>query len=119
MKQDFHELAGRIEGAARALLLLVARLESSGALDGQQYSDDLQLVARLLHAPEPQMCATKKTLNELAQALEADRKLSDSSFPLKPQPIDGALRLLSNQVKRRCCGTHHECIYVLDWHRRH
>lgn len=82
---DFHELAGRIEGTTRALLLLVARLECAGALDGQRYSDDLRNVARGLQMQTDHLGATQRTLNEIARSLEIDRPRQEQRDPGESQ----------------------------------
>ena len=70
---DFHELAGRIEGTTRALLLLVAKLECTAVFDGSRYTDDLRNVARGLQMQTAHQGATQRTLNEIALSLELDR----------------------------------------------
>lgn len=68
--QDFEELAGRIEGVARALMHTVVALEQSGLMNGPA------LTARL-RGPAPEGAAAR-TLRELAQALDDARSWRQS-----------------------------------------
>ncbi|KAF3999042.1 hypothetical protein [Glaciimonas immobilis] len=71
---DFHELAGRLEGTVRALMLLAAKLELAGRLDGQQYSKDLRQVATALRFDGEHLLPTQRTMNEMANAMDAARE---------------------------------------------
>ncbi len=118
-KGDFHELAGRIEGTTRALLLLVAHLDCTDKVDGQAYSDDLRKLARSLQMQADHQGATQRTLNEVAKSLEQNRPRQARVYSEKNQRGDDALRLFSGQVRRQYCGTHRGCICASDWHHRH
>ena len=50
---EFDELAGRIEGLARAVLLIAAGLEMAGLMDGPRLADDWRGVAQRLPAGQP------------------------------------------------------------------
>lgn len=69
---EFNELAGRIEGVARAVLLLAQTMERETCMDGPT------LTRRWREAVAPQADAgslgtARKTLHELAQALDEMR----------------------------------------------
>lgn len=69
---DFDELAGRIEGLARAVLLLAQMMERETDMDGTTLSRQWR------EAVEPQAASAlrrtaHKTLQELAQALDGAR----------------------------------------------
>lgn len=71
---DFDELTGRIEGTARAVGLLIAMMEDKGMINGRRYCAALRSTAKTLHYPNPSLAATKRTLRELAKALDDARK---------------------------------------------
>lgn len=68
---EFDELAPRIEGIARAVLQLAFALEREGLIDGPRLSrawrGDLQQAVR------PDLVRARKTLQELATALDTLR----------------------------------------------
>ena len=69
---DFDELAGRIEGLARAVLLLARMMERETDMDGLTLSRQW----RESVGPEPRsgtQDTARKTLHELAQALDDAR----------------------------------------------
>lgn len=70
---DFDELAGRIEGVARALLHTVARLEAAGIMDGPGLSGEWRRAGQAAGATHAQQTAAR-TLRELAQALDDARR---------------------------------------------
>lgn len=72
-QNDFHEVAGRLEGTVRALLLLATKLELAGVLDGPQYSADLRDSADRLRFDGNHLEATRRTMNEMAVAMEGAR----------------------------------------------
>lgn len=69
---DFDELAGRIEGLARALLHTVAELEAAGLMDGPRLAGAWRSGAPARHRL-PAMQTAGRTLRELAQALDDAR----------------------------------------------
>lgn len=71
---DFDELAGRIEGIAQALLRLAAALEMQGLIDGSQLSGLWQKAVHPHSAGTPLRAAARKTLQDLAWALDDARR---------------------------------------------
>ena len=71
---DFNELSGRIEGTARAVGLLIAMMEDKDMINGKQYCAMLRGSAKTLHIPGPSLSATKRTLRDLAKALDDARR---------------------------------------------
>lgn len=69
-RNDFAELAGRIEGVARALMLTIATLENEGRLDGPAMSAVLR---RSLPEPAAELLTAGRTLQEIARALDDAR----------------------------------------------
>ncbi len=63
---DFNELAGRIEGLARAYLMLAAMLQQQGSVDEQLLQANLRILGDKL---PPSMAVATRTLTELADAL--------------------------------------------------
>lgn len=70
--QDFDELAGRIEGVARALLHTVAELETAGMVNGPRLSGAWRQGAPTAAGPGVLQTAGR-TLRELAEALDGAR----------------------------------------------
>jgi hypothetical protein len=70
---EFDELAGRIEGVARALLHTVAALEAAGMINGPRLSSAWRQGAPAADAPGV-LPAAGRTLHELAQALDDARR---------------------------------------------
>lgn len=69
---EFTELAGRIEGVARAVLLLARMMERETCMDGLTLSD--QWRASVPQPADGGMPGTaRRTLHELAQALDDAR----------------------------------------------
>lgn len=75
-EDDFDELAGRIEGIGRALLIVVSALEMLGIIDGPQTADAWRHELPAIHTPQLQ--TAHKTLHELAQALDDARSYRQS-----------------------------------------
>lgn len=71
-ERDFDELAGRIEGLARALLHTVAALEAAGVMDGPRLAGAWRSGAPARHTP-PVLRTAARTLRELARALDDAR----------------------------------------------
>lgn len=72
---EFDELAGRIEGVARALLHLTAELEDRRVIDGPRLSRGWRRALRARQQDTPLRTAASRTLRELAQALDDARSL--------------------------------------------
>lgn len=72
--KDFDELAGRIEGIAKALLRLTAALEQRGVIDGHQLSIAWRDSVPAHTADTPLRAAARKTLQELALSLDDARR---------------------------------------------
>ncbi|TDK66001.1 hypothetical protein [Sapientia aquatica] len=72
--QNFAELAGRLEGAVRSLLLLASTLEMSGVLDGPRYAATVARIADQLAYNAPSQPAAKRTMQEIAAALNDSRQ---------------------------------------------
>lgn len=70
-ERAFDELAGRIEGVGRALLLLATLLEQDGRISGPRFCEALR--APQLDVQQPVLSAAQRTLQELAQALDDAR----------------------------------------------
>lgn len=70
-QQDFSELAGRIEGVARALLITIAKLEDAGHINGPALSASFR--RSLAHSPRNLETAAR-TLGEMALALDEARE---------------------------------------------
>lgn len=68
---EFEELAPRIEGIARAVLQLAFALEKQGVIDGPRLSRAWR--GDLRQAERPDLVRARKTLEELATALDALR----------------------------------------------
>ncbi len=68
--RDFEELAGRIEGLARCVLILAGTLQRTGQLDQQTLQADFRIAADNLASG-----STARTLNEVAEQLLTDHRL--------------------------------------------
>lgn len=68
--QDFAELAGRVEGVARALMITIATLEQQRAIDGPALSAALR---RSLASAPAGLATAARTLGEIALALDEAR----------------------------------------------
>lgn len=71
---DFNELAGRIEGIGRTLMLLIVEAQESHFID-DQFTHRLQSIAESLNFERPHLLATKRTMLETAVALDGARSL--------------------------------------------
>lgn len=67
---DFNELAGRIEGIGLAVMYLAAMLETDGTINGRRYSASLHRAGKKACFPKPYLSATKRTLQDIAKALD-------------------------------------------------
>lgn len=70
--QDFDELAGRIEGIARSVMILAGTLQRQGLLDEQKLQASLRVHAERLQPTVSNHATVVRTLNELADLLLAD-----------------------------------------------
>lgn len=70
--QDFDELAGRIEGIARSVMILAGTLQRQGLLDEQKLQANLRIHAEGLQPTVSNHATVVSTLNELADLLLAD-----------------------------------------------
>lgn len=70
--QEFDELAGRIEGIARSVLILSATLHRRGELDEQKLQADLRIAAEGLGLDVPGRAVVAQTLEDMADQLLAD-----------------------------------------------
>ena len=86
MNTDFNELSGRIEGLARAYLLLVATLQKQGAIDEQQLQADLRILASDMTS---ELAIASRTLTELADVML--RRHMTKVRGLTPEQIAAAL----------------------------
>lgn len=73
---EFHELAGRLEGTVRALMLLAKAVETAGLLDCLAYSADLCKEAGRLNFERDHLLPTQRTMREIAQELDRTCRLS-------------------------------------------
>lgn len=71
---QLNELAGRIEGVGRVLLHLVAKLEDSGLIDGQDFVRGLRGSIVLGATPHPLMPSAKTAMERAADALDEARR---------------------------------------------
>lgn len=70
--QEFDELAGRIEGIARSVLILSATLHRRDVLDEQKLQADLRIAAEGLGLNVPGRAVVAQTLEDMADQLLAD-----------------------------------------------
>lgn len=70
--QDFDELAGRIEGIARSVTILVGMLQRQGLVDEQQLQAGLRIHAQRLQPTVSNRTTVVRTLDELAGLLLSD-----------------------------------------------
>ncbi|GFM85390.1 hypothetical protein PSCICO_07890 [Pseudomonas cichorii] len=70
--QEFDELAGRIEGIARSVLILSATLQRQGILDEQKLQADLRIAAERLGPDVLGRAVVVQTLEDMADQLLAD-----------------------------------------------
>lgn len=71
---DFDELAGRIEGLARTVLHLAARLEDSGVIDGPALAEGLRGGIVLTDGAGVLMTTAKRTMDNAANTLDEARR---------------------------------------------
>lgn len=71
--EQMNELAGRIEGMGRALMLLVARLEDDGIIDGPAYTESLRTTFVLRPDARPLLWSAKNAVERAADALDEAR----------------------------------------------
>lgn len=72
--QDFGELAGRIEGIARSVMILAGALQRQGVLDEQKLQASLRIHAEGLQPTVTNHATVVRTLNELADMLLTDHQ---------------------------------------------
>jgi len=94
--EEFDELAGRIEGVARAVLLLAQMMERETCMDG------LTLTRQWRESVPPQDGAgiagtARKTLHELAQALDDARSQHQESVAAARREDPSLQRALSHR----------------------
>ncbi|KAF2406679.1 hypothetical protein SAMN04490179_4516 [Pseudomonas antarctica] len=70
--QEFDELAGRIEGIARSVMILAGTLQRNGLLDEQKLQADLRIAGERLRLEVPNRATVVQTLEEVADQLLAD-----------------------------------------------
>lgn len=70
--QEFDELAGRIEGIARSVMILAGTLQRQGVLDEQKLQADLRIAGEGLRPKFPNRAAVVRTLEGLADQMLAD-----------------------------------------------
>lgn len=68
-----NELAGRIEGVSRAVLLLIAALEDARIVRGPYFSDSLRQAIQPSEKSPAHLGVAQKTLQEMADALDKAR----------------------------------------------
>ena len=85
---NFSELAGRVEGLARAYLLLVAALQQQGLIDEQLLQADLRTLGGKLPAS---LAVATRTLTELADGVLRHHMLKVRG--LTQQDVDAVLAL--------------------------
>jgi hypothetical protein len=68
---EFDELAGRLEGISRAFVALAWMVEKETCMDGLTLTNQWRADQRPMQTP--QEAAAQRTLNQLAQALDAQR----------------------------------------------
>lgn len=71
-QEEFDELAGRVDAAAKALLHLTAALEMQGVIDGSALADWWRNAGRSAR-PTPASLASRRILGELADLLDEAR----------------------------------------------
>lgn len=70
--QEFDELAGRIEGIARSVMILAGTLQRNGLLDEQKLQADLRIAGERLRPEVANRATVVQTLEEVADQLLAD-----------------------------------------------
>lgn len=77
--REFEELAGRIEGLGRLVLAVIADLEDREMLNGVRFCRSLRSTAEMLSFDRRHLEATKRTLQETADALDGARRQRQES----------------------------------------
>lgn len=72
-ERNFNELAGRIEGVAKAVMCLTAALEDARIIDGPRFADGLRRAVRPGAELPPLLEVARTTLQEMAAALDDAR----------------------------------------------
>lgn len=75
---DFDELAGRLEGISRAVLHLAAALEQGNVIDGPQLAQAWRTSIPDGNADTQLRATARRTLTELAAALDDARSFRQS-----------------------------------------
>lgn len=70
--QEFDELAGRIEGIARSVMILVGTLQRQDVLDEQKLQTNLRIAGERLGPEVSNRATVVLTLEEIADQLLAD-----------------------------------------------
>lgn len=90
---EFEQLAGRIEGLARMVLHLVARLEDGGMIDGPAMAEGLRHSIVLNPGAGGVMITAQRTLENAANTLDEARRWRkfrrQAVMPPKPQSSKG------------------------------
>lgn len=74
-EDEFTELAGRIEGIGRSVLLLIVMMEQQGTINGSRYCASLRKLEKELSFEGAHLQAVKRTMRETAQELDGARKI--------------------------------------------
>lgn len=86
---DLNDLAGRVEGLARVVFHLVARLEDSGVIDGPDFAEGLRKSIVLKDDASVLMVSAKRTLDHAANTLNEARRWRkfrrEIDMPAKPK----------------------------------
>ena len=77
-ERNFTELAGRIEGVAKAIMCLTAALEEAKIIDGPRFADGLRRAVRPAVESPPLLEVARTTLHEMAAALDGARSSRQS-----------------------------------------
>lgn len=79
--QEFSELAGRIEGVARALMYTISALEDAGHINGPALCALLRQAQPRSHRSSQTLEVSARTLAEIAQALDDARSHRSARYP--------------------------------------
>lgn len=71
---EMNELAGRIEGLARMVFHLIARLEDGGVINGLALAEGLRHSVVLNECSDALMISAKRTLDKAASAIDDARQ---------------------------------------------
>lgn len=72
-RQEFNELAGRIDGITRVLLFLIADVEEAELIDGEEFTQRLRQFSAVLNFEQPHLEPSKRTILELADRIDTVR----------------------------------------------